>query len=116
MPEVEKKEISQEIISEWYAEKGIEKEPVKESKEKEISKADQGFVLSAKKRDDEKREEENCKKLLVKKEIKNLIAIAEEGGLTKAIKEARKKNDPFLLDVFHDVIARDGAFRKFLSR
>ncbi len=37
-------------------------------------------------------------------EIEALIAIAFEKGLSEAIKEAESKNDPHLLDDFHDAL------------
>ena len=37
-------------------------------------------------------------------EIEALIQIAFEKGISAAIEEARKKNDPHLLDDFHDAL------------
>lgn len=37
-------------------------------------------------------------------EIEALIQIAFDKGITKAIEEAKAKNDPHLLDDFHDAI------------
>lgn len=113
---IEKQEISQEIISEWYAEKGIEEKEKIMPPEKEEDIPDIGFSPSPRKIRDDKKNEEDEKKLLIKKQIRELIAIAEARGLEKSIKEARSKNDAFLLDIYHDVIARDALFKKFLSR
>ena len=113
---MEKKEIGQEIINEWYAEKGLTEKEVKPSQEKEEVISDPTMIPSAQKVKEDTHKEEECKKMAIKKEIKELIAIAEAKGLQKSIKEAKKRNDPFLLDVYHDVIAKDAAFKKFLSR
>ncbi len=111
---IEKQEISQEIINELYAEKGIvEKEKI-DFQEKEDTAPDISFIPPSGKLKQDKKEEDE-KKLLVKKQIRELIVIAESKGLEKSIKEARKKNDAFLLDIYHDVIARDALYKKFLS-
>ncbi len=116
MSEQEKKEISKEIVEEWYLEKGVsEKKPERrESQEKEVPPPQ--FTPSYKRDSDEKKEEEENKKLLVKREIKHLLALAEEKGLQHSIKEAQKKNDPFLLDIYHDVLAKDAAYKNFIKR
>lgn len=113
---LEKQEIIQEIINEWYAEKGLESKEKVEFQEKKENIPDNGFMPSAQKMKDDKKVEEDEKKLLVKKQIRELIAVAEVKGLERSIKEARSKNDAFLLDIYHDVIAKDALFKKFLSR
>ncbi len=113
---IEKQEIGQEIINEWYAEKGIsEKEKIRHS-EKESGAPDPTFSPSVAKQKQDKKKEEDEKKLMVKKQIRELMVIAETKGLERSIKEARKKNDAFLLDIYHDVVAKDALFKKFLSR
>ncbi len=116
MPEgenIEKQELSREIVEEWYGEKGLSFERAEESKVKEersFSPAP-SFVIN----EEEKKKKEDEKKLLIKKDIKNLLAVAEKKGLEYSIKEAKKKNDPFLLDIYHDVLARDAAYKRFLN-
>jgi len=115
---IEKKEIGREILNEWYKEKGIEEERVeKKEVETKEGEGDMQPPVSQKNSDSEdkkKREEE--KKVVVKNKIKLLLAIGEMKGLEHAIKEAKKENDPFLLDIFHDVLAKDAAYKKFLKR
>ncbi len=110
---LEKQEVAQEVMSEWYAEKGIEEEGQK--KEEKETPPSPEFVPSATYKKEEIKEEEGCKKEIVKKQVRDLLAIAEAKGLEKSISEARKMNDPFLLDVYHDVVAQDQAYKKFLS-
>ncbi len=117
---IEKKEIGKEILNEWYKEKGILEGDI-EKKEVSMKEGEGDVQLSGSqkmsdddKKDKKKREEE--KKIIVKNKIKLLLAIGEVKGLEYAIKEARKENDPFLLDVFHDVLAKDSAFKKFLKK
>ena len=56
------------------------------------------------------------KKRLIKDDIKNLLGIAKEKGLEVAIKEAQKKNNPFCLDVFHDIISENEDYKKLLNK
>ncbi len=115
----EKNDIGSELLMEWYQEKGLsltekEKEKIREKEDKD---PEPQFVsnISGKTKDDLRKEEEE-KKMKVKNKIKILLAIGEKKGLECSIKEAKKENDPFLLDIFHDVLAKDGAYKKFLSR
>jgi len=49
------------------------------------------------------------------KKIEHLLQIARSRGVIFAIQVARKMNDPYLLDVFHDVLAREGYYQKFMK-
>lgn len=108
---IEKQELSQEIVEEWYGEKGLNFEKVEKKEEEKIPPPSFSFKYE----EEEKKEKEEEKKLLVKRDIKNLLAIAEEKGLEYSIKEAQKRNDPFLLDIYHDVLAKDAAYKRFLN-
>ncbi len=120
MPEgekIEKQELSKEIITEWYQEKGISLEKMEK---KELSDQDldppQFLSSSVAQQKEDKKSREEEKKLSIKRDIKHLIAIAEEKGLEYSIKEAQKKNNPFLLDIYHDVLAKDSSYKRFLSK
>lgn len=47
-------------------------------------------------------------------EIEALIQIAFDKGITKAIEEAKAKNDPHLLDDFHDALI-DQFYQKLIE-
>ena len=47
-----------------------------------------------------------------KEKIEHLLKIARTKGLVYAISVARKMNEPYLLDVFHDTLAREGFYKK----
>jgi hypothetical protein len=114
----EKKELSQEILNEWYHEKGIfltEKERDELKNREEVATAEFKPSYATKTTADLKKEEEE-KKIIVKNRIKLLLALGEKKGLEYSINEVKKENDPFLLDLYHDVLAKDGAFKKFLSK
>lgn len=51
-----------------------------------------------------------------KEKIEHLIIIAQQQGLAFAIKVARETNDPYLLDVFHDILVKEGFYKKFLRQ
>ena len=48
-----------------------------------------------------------------KQKIEHLLEIAREKGVVFAIQVAKKMNDPYLLDIFHDVLAQEGYYKKF---
>ena len=70
---------------------------------------------------DEKMKEEAEKKagkiefLGEKEKIERLIEIAREKGIVFATNVARKMNDPYLLDIFHDVMAKEGLYKKIIN-
>lgn len=43
--------------------------------------------------------------------IKNLLDIVREKGVVFAVKVAKSMNDPYLLDVLHDVLAKEGYYK-----
>jgi hypothetical protein len=67
--------------------------------------------------DDLKKEAENKIKMIggsgEKEKIEYLLKMAREKGLLFAIKMAKDMNDPYILDTFHDLLAREGFYGKF---
>jgi hypothetical protein len=45
--------------------------------------------------------------------IKHLLSLAQQKGVAFAINVAKKMNDPYILDILHDVLAREGLYKKF---
>ncbi len=109
-------ELSGEVLNEWYAEreffnvegseKKIEREEVKEIPLSEMTVGDSERDLS----------EEQNKNNQIKDKIKELLDIGEKKGLVYAIEKAKQSNDPFLLDVFHDILAKDGNYKNILKK
>jgi len=108
-------ELGVEVLNEWYAERGlvgVETEPKpKKMKEIQIPKDNAPEIEEV-----SEVPEEQEKRDLIKGKLKELLDIGEEKGLSYAIKIARRSNDPFLLDVFHDILARDGNYKKILKK
>lgn len=47
--------------------------------------------------------------------LENLLRVAREKGIVFAINVAKSMNDPFLLDKFHDILAKEGYYKKFVK-
>jgi hypothetical protein len=48
--------------------------------------------------------------------LKELLKIAGEKGIVFAIQTAKKMNEPFLLDALHDILAKEGYYKKFIKK
>jgi len=92
---------------------------------KEITKSDEIITAELKRELDLMEMDPNLKKgveaekekisfLGEKEKIEYLLKIAREKGLVFAIQIARKMNEPFLLDLLHDTLAREGYFKDFM--
>lgn len=121
---IEKQEISKEILSDWYKEKGISPEDVEKREKEDMEAQEKDPVFSSpspspshsEEEEEEIKKREEEKKLVVKNKVRYLLKIGEEKGLEHSIKEAKKENDPFLLDIYHDVLAKDGAYKRLLKK
>lgn len=47
--------------------------------------------------------------------LKELLSIAQQKGVVVAIQVAQKTNDPFLLDLLHDILAKEGYYKEFIK-
>jgi len=105
-------ELGAEALNEWYTERELvdvetESKPDK-MKEIQIPKDNAPEI--------EEVSEEQEKRDLIKGKLKELLDIGEKKGLNHAIEKAKQSNDPFLLDVFHDILAKDGSYKKILKK
>ena len=48
-----------------------------------------------------------------KEKIEHLLEIAKKKGLVFAVQVARRMNEPYLLDILHDTLAREGYYKDF---
>ena len=111
-------ELSGEAVKEWYAERQIEdleKEDLNQKEEKDIF-SNLNYARDLEKDNKELLRKEKDKKLLIKDEIKKLLDIGEKKGLEYAIMKAKKSNNSFLLDVFHDILAKNENYKKLLKK
>lgn len=111
--------------SEEWAEFG--KDRPKNVQETEVSKADEKNITDQIKKEielmelDESLKAEAKKKaskiefLGEKEKIEHLLEIAREKGVVFAVKTAREMKDPYLLDILHDILAKEGFYQTFGS-
>ncbi len=109
-------ELSGEVLNEWYAEREVL--DVDRSEKKIEREEVQKVPLSKTPVVDSERDlsEEEDKNNQIKEKIKELLDIGEKKGLVYAIEKAKQSNDPFLLDVFHDILAKDGNYKNILKK
>jgi hypothetical protein len=48
-----------------------------------------------------------------KEKIEHLLEIAKERGIIFSVQVAKEMKDPYILDIFHDILAREGYYKKF---
>ncbi|KKQ23043.1 MAG: hypothetical protein US35_C0009G0014 [Parcubacteria group bacterium GW2011_GWA2_37_10] len=98
-----------ENVAEKTEMSGPEIEMIKEELRREIELMDQNPELK-------KEAEDKAKKigaLAADKMLEHLLEIAQQRGLTFALAVAKKMNDPYILDTFHDLLAKEGYYKKF---
>ena len=91
----ERKEISQD-------DKVVSAELRREIEMMEVDEATKG---------DAKKKAEKIEFLGEKEKIEHLLLMAREKGVLFAVQVAKRMNEPYLLDVLHDTLAREGLYR-----
>ena len=109
-PEIEQREKIVEKIQE-IKETGLteEEKVIKEQIEKQITQlksSPKTEILAEKKW-------QKIKEADVEKKLVELIKIAKTKGISFANQVAQKSNDPYILDLFHDILAKDGYYKNF---
>jgi len=51
-----------------------------------------------------------------KEKLEYLMTVAKERGLAFAINVAKNMNDPYILDILHDILVNEGLYKKFLKQ
>ncbi len=121
----------EEIAEKWLPERedfpqGVEEN--KETKEKKeltdqereerrklIEEIKKTSISSAQDEEEAEKEAESISTLSAKAKIKHLLALAQTKGVFFAVNVAKKLNDAYLLDIFHDILIKEKIFRKFLK-
>lgn len=83
---------------------------VKEQLEREIKKMEE---IKPDLKEKAKRGAERIEALNAEGKIKHLLKAAETEGLGYAVEMARQTNDPYILDLLHDTLAKNGLYKKF---
>lgn len=47
--------------------------------------------------------------------IQSLLSLAKSKGVVFSVNVARQMNDPYILDTFHDALAKEGYYKEFLK-
>ena len=111
--------IGERVVEELYVEKKeeIEKRELLSEREKIIREKLEREIatmeLSPEMTEEAKKKAKQIKALDVKGKLKQLLDLAEEKGVAFAIGVAKDMKDPYTLDVFHDILARDKLYKKF---
>lgn len=58
---------------------------------------------------------QSIKQLDEEKKIKKLLALAKSKGVIYAVNVAKKMDDPYVLDLLHDILAQEGYYKKFIK-
>jgi len=86
-----------------------EEKAIKEKLQEEMVK----IKLNSSLTDDVKKKVIQIKPLNKKEKLDYLLNITEEKGVIFAIVLAKKMNDPYILDTFHDILVREGLYKNF---
>jgi len=95
--EVKRRELSEEEIKE------------KEELLRRITEAELPLELSL----EAEKEADKLREGTVKERIEKLLELAEEKGLLYAVEVAKKAENPLVMDLFHDILAKNGLFKRF---
>ena len=58
---------------------------------------------------------QDIKSLEEEKKLKKLLDLARAKGVIYAVNVAKKMDDPYVLDKFHDLLAEQGYYKKFMK-
>jgi len=118
--EKEREKISEKVVEEWYPEEKevLEKKELteKEKEERErLKKEIEKEKLPYEVKIEIQKEAEMIKRKIARGKIKHLLDLAQTQGIAYAVEVARKMDDPYLLDIFHDILVKEGLYKKFLK-
>ena len=58
---------------------------------------------------------QSIKSLDLEKKMKQLLELAKQKGVIYAVHVAKNMDDPYVLDMLHDMLAQDGLYKSFLK-
>lgn len=95
-----------------------EKEADKEEREtrEEIAAELEKVKLSPQAKAQTQKQADDIQKESEQGKIQRLLEMAEEQGLAYAVEVAKKMDNPLLLDKFHDILAENKLFKKYLNK
>ena len=99
-------------------EQGVAREEIQEQKEKikiEMEKEIEKIKISPQMKTQAQQQADDIKKQTTQGKIKHLLELAQTQGLAYSVEVAKKMNDAYLLDLYHDELANNQLYKKFLS-
>ena len=113
----EKVEEREKIVESAFEQKesAEEREAVLESEkmvQDKLEKEIKTMQVSPQMQDDAKHKAQKIKDLDEKGKIMRLLQLVDEKGVAFAVQTARKMKDPYILDIFHDVLTREETHKK----
>ena len=114
--DLEKISLPKEIVEPLVEKERVEaKENISEEKlralKNKIEKTDLDDVSAAQ----AQTQAQSVKSLQEEGKIKKLLAIAKSKGVVYAVAVAKKMNDPYVLDMLHDTLVKEGLYKQFLK-
>lgn len=94
----------------------IEKEKITKIIEEKLGEELEKLKTDPKLKEEVKKEVEQIRRVKKEGKIERLLVLAEEKGVAFAVEVARKAEDPFIVDAFHDLLVREGYYKKFLKK
>jgi hypothetical protein len=82
----------------------------------ELRKEIEMMEVDDKTKNEAKKKAEKIEFLGEKEKIEHLLDIAREKGVVFAIQVAKKTNEPYILDILHDVLAQEGFYKGFVNK
>lgn len=116
---IEKEYVEKPSLTEEGGKEALEKIELsrEETEEKqELEKEIEKIKLSPDEKVQAQKQADELKRQTAQGKIQHLLDLAQSQGIAYAIEVARKINDPYLLDLFHDTLAKQGLFKKFLEK
>lgn len=89
-----------------------EEEAIKQQIRREIEMME----LTPELQDEAARKAKKIEFLGEKEKLEHLMSIAKERGVEFAVRVAKDMNDPYVLDIFHDILVKEGFYKKFLKQ
>lgn len=100
----------------WDKEKKIEKREISPDDKivsSELRREIEMMELDDATKDEAEKKAKKIEFLGEKEKIEHLLQIAREKGVVFAVQVARRMNEPYLLDILHDTLAREGFYKDF---
>ncbi|MFA5166157.1 MAG: hypothetical protein WC449_02515 [Candidatus Paceibacterota bacterium] len=112
--------IVEKTLEQWFSPEGILEKHELTLQEQEIRRKLEQDVLKYSQSTPQAPVQPNDVKILKKEEaqgkIKKLLTVATTQNLYAAVELAKKTKDPYLIDLFHDILAKDQLYLKFKKK